>query len=227
MPKSASRPRSTRDETLERNPGALIADLDGSLEPASPTVHRSHRRPFGVHPVPLLGAVGGLALLAAIILLAAGAIVGGLALLIVALPLLGLFAGGVIEDPDAPAAGRSLQLAHRMRSLAGLLAVGVRAEGRAGVGLARAQVRQTQLRRELKATMAPLGEAVHRGDKLRADELHRRATDLERELGELQHEAARLAADAREELAHERATLEPTRAVSSAAAPRSRERAAQ
>jgi hypothetical protein len=180
-----------------------------SLPP--PTLHRSHRRPFGAHPVPLLGAVGAVALLAAIVLLAAGAIVGGLVVLMLAVPLLGLFAGGVMREPDAPVAGRSLQLLRRIRSLAAFLAVGVRTEGRAGVGVARVRSRQHQLRRELKATMAPLGEAVHHGDQPQADALAWRAKKLERELEQLDEEASRLAATARDEMASERATIQPTR----------------
>jgi hypothetical protein len=151
------------------------------------------------------------ALLVAIVLLADGAIVGGLVVLMLAIPLLGLFAGGVMREPDAPAAGRSLQLIHRIRSLAGFLAVGVRAEGRAGVGLARVRGRQHQLRRELGAIMAPLGEAVHRGDQPRVDALARRATKIERELERLDDEASGLSAAARQELAVERATIQPTR----------------
>jgi F0F1-type ATP synthase membrane subunit b/b' len=61
--------------------------------------------------------------------------------------------------------------------------------------------------------MSPLGEAVHSGDRIRAEALERRATDLERELDRLQDEASRFTAAAREELARERATLEPTATV--------------
>jgi len=59
--------------------------------------------------------------------------------------------------------------------------------------------------------MAPLGEAVHRGDQPGADALAWRARKLERELDQLDAEASRLTAAAREELANERATIQPTR----------------
>jgi hypothetical protein len=135
--------------------------------------------------------------------------------LILAVPVLGLFAGGVMREPDAPSAGRSLKLTHRMKAFAGFLAVGARAEGRAGVGVARVRSRQLQLRRELSATMAPLGEAVYRGDQPGANALKRRAKELERELEQLDREALRLTAAARAELASERATIQPTRTLRS------------
>lgn len=215
MPRSAFRSRPPGYETVELNPEGVVPAPKLAPDPAPPTVHLSHRRPFGAHPVPLLGGAGGVALLVAIVLLASGAIVGGLVLLMLAVPLLGLFAGGVIREPGAPVAGRSLRLIRRLRSLAGFLAVGVRTEGRAGVGLARLRSRQLQLRRELKATMAPLGEAVHRGDQPRADALARRARKLERELELLDGEASRLTAEAREDIANERATIQPTRSFMS------------
>jgi hypothetical protein len=211
MPTSASRTRPSRDETLELRPDPVISDLGIAPGSAPPTLHRSHRRLFGAHPIPLLGGAGGVALVVAIVLIADGAIVGGLVVLMLAVPLLGLFAGGIVREPDAPAAGRSLQLVYRIRSLAGFVAVGARAEGRAGVGLARVRGRQYQLRHELKAMMAPLGEAVHRGDRARVDSLARRAKKIERELDQLDDEASRLSAAAREELADERATIQPTR----------------
>jgi ABC-type Fe3+/spermidine/putrescine transport system ATPase subunit len=63
--------------------------------------------------------------------------------------------------------------------------------------------------------MAPLGEAVHRGDQPRADALARRALKLERELELLDGEASRLTAEAREDIANERATIQPTRSFMS------------
>jgi hypothetical protein len=215
MPKSAARSRVPFEETIELGPDAVVPAVDIPSEPAPPTVHRSHRRPFGVHPVPLLGGVGGVALVVAIVLLAGGAIVGGLVILMIAVPLLGLFAGGVMREPDAPAASRSLQLLHRIRSITGFLALGMRVEGRAGVGLARVRSRQHHLRRELKATMAPLGEAVHHGDQPRAEALERRASRLERELEQLDGEASRLTAEVRDELARERATIQHTHTFTS------------
>lgn len=200
------------------HPKGVAADLRLRAEPAPLTLHRSHRRPLGAHPVPLLGGVGGVALLLAIILLADGAIIAGLVVLMLAVPLLGLFVGGVMREPSAPAARSSLQLAHRLRSLTGLFAVSVRAESRAGIGLARVRSHQRQLRRELSAMMAPLGEAVHRGDQLQADALKRRTAELERQIESLEAEASRLSATAREEMARERATAQPTRTLASAPA---------
>jgi hypothetical protein len=218
MAKSDARTRPATDETVEMNRDGVIRDLDVAPTPAPPTVHRSTRRPLGIHPVPLLAAAGGLALVLAVVLLAAGALIGGLLGLAVALAALGLFAGGVRREPDAPAADHTLRAAGRVRALAWLAAVTGRASAGASWELLRIRRRQHALRRELKATLAPLGEAVHRGDDERADALKLTAAALEQQLDETKRAASEVIAATRRELERQRTGIEPTEAL-----PRSRE----
>src|SRR5437763_1831592 len=100
----------------DRMAAALPSDLPHS-------VHQVHRRPLGIHPVPLLGGLGGLVPLVAIILLAEGPLIAGLILLGVALALLTLFFHAVRKEPDAPAARPTRRAADRLHSLGGLAAV--------------------------------------------------------------------------------------------------------
>lgn len=219
MAKSDARTRQGGDETLEMDAGTVVPDLDIRPQPAPPTLHRSHVRPFGAHPVPLLGGVGGLALVAAVVLLADGAIVGGLVVLILAIPVLGLFVGGVMREPEAPVARPTLRAVDRGRSVGRLVSVISRTWGGASFELVRIRLRRYRLRRELKASLEPLGEAVHHGDRERADAFKRRAAALESELVETERENAAVIGRVRREIERERTGIEPTEALRLSGAP--------
>lgn len=189
-------------ETIELIPHSVDPDSELTSAPAStqpPTaVHQVHRRPLGAHPVPLLGAFGSLALVLAIVVLASGSAVAGLVLLVLALALFALFAGGVRREPDAPTAGPALRAVVRLRSLARLASISGGAWFRAGVELARIRHRQRQLRSRLKGNLAPLGEAVHHDDEERVRALKRKTAELEHELIDSDRQASGVIADARE-----------------------------
>jgi hypothetical protein len=95
----------------------------------------------------------------AIVLLAAVSAIAGLLVLVFAAALLGLFACGVRGDPYAPAAKPVLSASGHLRSRAGFATVTGREWTRAGWHLVRIRRRQHALRRELKSTLAPLGDA--------------------------------------------------------------------
>jgi hypothetical protein len=163
--------------------------------------------------VVLLGALGILGLLLAIILFATGSLVAGLILLGLAVGALALWIGGIRQDPEAPGAKPALRALNRTGSLMALAAVGTRAWSHAGLELIKIRQRRMHLRRQLKAGLRPLGEAVYRGDEARAEVLRSRATDIERELGELEARASSVTAAARAQLAREHASVEPTRSL--------------
>ena len=119
MTKPATHTRPVADETLEMNPDALEPDLEVASLPSPVTVHRTHRRPLGAHPVPLLGGAGSVALLVAIVLLAAGSAIAGFLVLVFAAALPGL-AGGVRREPDAPAAKPMLSASGHCASTGGV-----------------------------------------------------------------------------------------------------------
>lgn len=178
-----------------------------------PAFHYAHRRPVGIDPVPLSGGLGVLALLAAIALLATGSLVAGLIVLGLAVALLTLFAGGVRRHPYEPLARLTLTAADRLRALTRFLAVTARAWGRAGLDLLRIRHRRHRLRRELNASLAPLGEAVHHDDHPRAEALKGQAADLQQKLAETEREASATVASARQEIERERTAIEPTQAL--------------
>jgi hypothetical protein len=210
MPKSGARKRSAAGETIEMRMDPVVADLESASEPTPPTVHFSHRRPMGVHPVPLLGIGGSVALIVAIVLLAAGSVIGGLLVLVLAAASLALFAGGVRQEPHAPAAEQARRAAGRLRSFAGLASVTGREWAGASWELLRIRRRQDALRGELTATLALLGEAVHHEDDERAHDLKQRADKLEQQLGESDRAASSVMAAARRELKRERVGIGAT-----------------
>ncbi len=210
-------------ETLEMNPAPVVNDpsvANGTAEPGPPAVHYAHRRPLGAHPVPLLGGLGSLALLLAIILLATGWLVAGLVLLALATALLTLYAGGVRHDRDAPTAGLSLAAADRARSLAGLVLASGHAWSHAGIRLLGIRSRQRRLRAELKAHLTPLGEAVHHDEHQRAQALRQQAAELEHQLNKAEEDASAAIADARQEVEQHRRTIQPTEAFEATGAAR-------
>jgi hypothetical protein len=204
-------------ETVEMNPDPVLSDpADGhqvSPRISPPTVHRAHRRPAGIHPVPLAGGLAALTLVAAIILLATGSLVAGLILLGLAVALLTLFAGGVRRHPEEPSARLTLTAADRLRALTRFVAVTARAWGRASLDLLRIHGRRHRLRRELNASLAPLGKAVHQDDRQSAEALKRQTADLEQKLQATEREARAAVAAARQEIDYERKAIEPTEAL--------------
>lgn len=206
-------------ETLEFPDEAIIADpaVAVSATETPPTVHRIHRRPLGIHPVPLLGALGTVALVVAIVLLAAGSLVGGLILLGLALALLTLFRAGVKSEPDAPTARLTLRTVDRCRSLARLAAVTIRASARAGLQLLQIRRRRRRLRSDLQHRLKPLGEAVHENDEHRVQVLKQQAAELDERLDETEREASAAISAALTEIKLERATSQPTQALAPSA----------
>ena len=204
-------------KTVELDPIPVVRDDDvvARLRPEhpSPALHRAQRRPFGLHPVTLLGGLGTLSFLLGLVLLGSGSVITGLVLLVLAGALASLFVAGVRRDPDAPAARATRRALGRARSWAGLGSVGGRASTRAGVEWLRLRRREHRLRRELNATLTPLGEAVHRDEAERAEALRRRAAELEQSLGETKRASSAALAAARDEIEHERRTVEPTEAL--------------
>jgi hypothetical protein len=215
--------RLTGGETLELHPDPIVPDP--ALERAAPedsphSFHQVHRRPFGLDPVSLLAALGGVSLLAAIVLLANGSLVAGLILLGVAITSSTLFVGGARRDPSAPAARRTLRAVARIRSFVGMLAVRTRAWVLAAFRLLRIRMRQRRLGRELRAILASLGEAVHRDEEQRIRSLKQRAAEIEQELADARRESSAAIEAARGAIERERASVEPTQPLSTVPAER-------
>ena len=210
--------RLAQDETLELPVEPVIPDAAVGVAAAEtpPTVHQLYRRPFGFHPVPLLGAMAALSLVIAIVLLAAGSLAGGLILVGLAVALFVMFLAAVGREPDAPAAQLTLRVADRSGSQARLAAVSARAWARAGLELLRIRTHQYRLRSELQHHLKPLGQAVHQDDQQRAEALKQQAAELEQKLSESERQASALIRSARKQIERERAPDRPTETFASA-----------
>jgi hypothetical protein len=100
--------------------------------------------------------------------------------------------------------------------VSGAIVIGVRIWSRAGVELVRIRARQQRLRRRLRATLRPLGEAVHREDQVRTQALREQARAIEDQLAELERRASAVSAAAHKAAERERETLQPTRSIPTA-----------
>jgi hypothetical protein len=178
-----------------------------------PTVHEVHRRPFGLAPAPLLGGLGTLALVSAIVLFAVGGWTGGVVVLALGGGVMALFRSATRHEPDSMVARLASRTVTRARAMAGFTAVRVRASAGALLQLGRIRRRRRGLRKALQSQLMPLGEAVYRDEHERADSLKAQARELELALERAEREAAAVVRAAREEIERERATVQPTQAL--------------
>ena len=183
-----------------------------------PSVHQASAVRAGRAPAPLLGALGAVACLIAIVLFAAGAWIDGMILLGISLALVTLFVSAVRREPDSQLALLTRATVDRSRSLARLAAISARASSRAALHLVSIRRRRRHLRHELRDRLAPLGEAVCHGDELRAKALKAQVSELERALRATEQEASAAVGGARQKIKHERATSERTQPLSAARA---------
>ena len=199
-------------KTRELLPGGPI-DVGPTDREFAPTIHRVYRRPLGAGPAPLLGGLSAIALLAGLVLLFTGSVIAGLIVLALTLALTAMFRAATRHEPDSQAARLTAVAEDRARSRTRLAAATGRAWSRAAPELVRIRMRQQRLHRDLEAKLQPLGEAVHRGDQGRVQELSAQATALENAIRKAEREALLV----REELEHgverERATSTPTEAL--------------
>lgn len=174
------------------------------------TIHRAHRRPFGLDPDALLAAMSMAALVLAIVLFAAGIWIGGVIILATALTSGALLVGAVRHEPTS----RTSRGARRaLTGAAGFAGFAVEAGwtwGRTLVSLAGITRQRNRLRRELQGQLAPLGEAAYREDHEQTERLKAQAARLDQAVGEADRQAAAVLQRTREKLRSERATVQPT-----------------
>jgi hypothetical protein len=177
------------------------------------TMHKLHRRPLGVAPETLLGTCATVALMAAVVLFATGQWIGGLIALVVAIGTSALFGTAIRHQPDTPTARRTRRAIVSVSTSVRLMLVKLRTWSGAGVALLHIAQRRHRLRRKLRGQLGPLGEAVYRDDRERAETLKARASQIDQALKQAEREASAVVASAREEVARERTTAEPTEAL--------------
>lgn len=176
----------------------------------APTVHRVHRRPFGLGPAPLLAALGGVMFVIALVLFALGSWVAGTVFLVMAGVAVCLLLVAIRREPEAQTSRLAITAADRADGFARLTAAAIRAGAPAGLELARLWGRRRRLRFELRRQLAPLGEAIHLGDEERALRLKAQADELGQSLRETDRRAAEAAAALRRQIERERAASQGT-----------------
>lgn len=179
----------------------------------APTHHRVFRTAFGVGPVPLLAVVSVVVFLVGAILLLTGTVIAGLVLMALTVASTALFRVATQHDPNSHAARLATIAEDRARGRARLAAATGRAWSRAAPELVRIRARQQRLNRELNSRLAPLGDAVHRGDDQRVQSLKEEADRLEHAIEQAEHEASAVREALEQDVERERAPIVATQAL--------------
>ena len=179
----------------------------------APRVHWSHRRPLGLGPAPLLAVAAAALFVLAIALLAVGAWLPGALVGLLCVGAVTLFVVAVRREPEATSARVATAVADRAESRARLTLVVTRASARTAMQLARLFKDRLRLRRQLRRSLSPLGEAVYRDDHTRASEIKAQAHVLDGELEHADRQAAAAMAALHAEIEHERAKGERTERI--------------
>jgi hypothetical protein len=172
---------------------------------------RVEPRLFGAFP-PLLVLVVGLALLlGAIISLTLGKWGYGAILVVVALPLLALYAANARQDPADPVTRGGAVAFDCVRGWATYAGTAVRAWTGAGGRIAELRLELTRLRRERQRAMNALGSAVYRSDESAEAELRERLSSLDGSIAERERAAHDEIKRARAKVAGSRLPVNATR----------------
>ena len=204
-------------EMLSRRPSAAaVRPLRPAAQRRRPRINVDHadRQPLGAPPAGLLLALTAAALIAAGILIVAGAWIGVVISLGVFLAALSMLSSAIRQDPATPAARMRRRTATNTTGTARFAAVSARAWARAVASLVAIKQRRLRLRRELHRQLTPLGEADHQGDEERAEQLKAHAQELERELDESGRQAEAVISGAKAVVGREKSAVERTQAVS-------------
>lgn len=174
------------------------------------TVHWAQRRPLGLGPATLLAGLAGITSICAIVMLIAGSWPAGIVLLAASATEVCLLQVAAKREPDSGGARIARGAGRRTDGLVRLSSVMVRGSTHTGVELARLWHRRQLLRVQLRRRLTPLGEAVHRDDQTRVEQLKAQAQELEQRLGEADERAAAAKAALRAEIERERAPAQGT-----------------
>jgi type IV secretory pathway TrbD component len=174
---------------------------------APPTVYRAEPRAFGVLSPALLAAAAAALSVLAIALFALGS--WALATFVIGLGSLGgaFFVVAASRDPRS----RTVRAAADLRGLAALGAASASAWSRAGRDALRLRCDRIRLHALLRARFTELGEAVHREDAARTDELKAETRALESAMKECDRLLAATLARARGRVGQERLSGQRTR----------------
>ena len=169
------------------------------------------RHVFGLAPPGLVLALAVGGLVVAIVMFAVGHWVAGVVLLLVALGLGALLASTVRQVPDGRVAQAVTRARADARGRAGLAWVSLVSWLGAGREVVRLRRARLDLRREQKALIHALGDAVYRGDLAQAAMLKGEVRARAERIEECERKLAAALAAARERVGRERRTIQPTK----------------
>lgn len=175
-----------------------------------PDYERVEPRYFGVTPPAFVSALGGLALVAGIVLLSTGSLAVGILLLVAGLLLTFVFIEQARHRPSTQLDRVAIAAIDNSRAFAGFTGVTVFAWTKAGREVARRRMEAKLIARRRAKVQYELGGAVHEGDDTRADDLNEQMTSLDGELESRLREARVAIAKAQLRMRRERETIAAT-----------------
>ena len=175
-----------------------------------PDYERAEPHYFGMTPPALVAALGGVAVLAGIVLLATGSLAVGILLLVAGLLLVFVFLEQARHRPSTQLDRAAIAAIDNSRAFAGFTGVTVFAWTKAGREVARRRMEAKLLARRRAKVQYELGGAVHEGDDTRATSLNEQMTTLDGELERCLRETRVAVAKARLRMRQERDAIAAT-----------------
>jgi type IV secretory pathway TrbD component len=174
-----------------------------------PTVYHAEPRAFGLLSPALLAAAAAACFVLAIVLFALGSWAGATLLIGLTAVAGAFFVVAATRDPRSRTARASAEL----RGFVALAGTSACAWSRAGREVLRLRVDRLRLHTALRGRLLELGEAVHRDDAVRAEQLKAETRAIEAALAECDRLLAAAVARARGEVGDERLSAQRTRVL--------------
>lgn len=159
-------------------------------------------------------ALGAILLVAALLALIAGSVVGAIVLLALALTAFVFFYGAARRKPEDPVAGRVFASGHHLRGWATFARASTTAWARALRDDFRLRRESRSLRREREPALRSLGDAVYRHDEPLVEALRERIRQIDDELAKRAEERSETVAAAHRQIEAEREAAQSTQAFS-------------
>lgn len=175
-----------------------------------PDYERVEPHYFGLTPPALVAALGVIAVLAGVVLLATGTLAVGILLLVAGLLLTFVFLEQARHRPSTQLDRAAIAAIDNSRAFAGFTGVTVFAWTKAGREVARRRMEAKLIARRRAKVQYELGGAVHAGDDTRAETLNAQMTTLDDELANRLREARIAVAKAHLRMRQEREAIAAT-----------------
>jgi hypothetical protein len=184
------------------------------IEPREVPIDVQHAKPryFGLGPPIFVLSLAVILLVAGVVLLATGSVVGGLIAIGLAICLLPAFLAGARRWPDTAIARAGISTADRLRDETNAAGTSVATWSRAGRAVVRLRKERLRRRRDRDAKIRELGRAVFDEDG-RADALKAEAKELDERITAIERELQRTIAGARRRVHKDRAAVVATELI--------------